>query len=449
MKINAVIMAGGLGSRLWPLSTSSNPKQFISLNGNYSSFQQTILRSKAFHNITVITNNEYVDVVQKQSKKVGVEVNIIVEPESKGTAPCALVASCICDHPDDIVILLPSDHKIDLLDKYITQLQDACSIVESNPSKIAMLGIKPTSPYTGFGYIKAGKWLVDDIAYKVEAFKEKPTLELAQEYYISKEYYWNSGIFIFKPHTLLSIAEGIDPDAVSLACMSVINSKIENGVLYIDKAEYKQFKENSIDKAFIEKAVENIILLEAQFSWRDMGSWEAMWGISDKDNNKNSLAGNVITNQVKNSYVLSDEKLTAVIGLEDVIVVNTKNATLVANRSHSEDVKMMVNEMNDNNHSSSIKEIHGMRGSYKMISHSSDYNVFDLTIKPGQRFTINQIDNLSGNIVMVCGSAEIIIGDQTNLLKQNDALNITADKEYIIYNNTKSNISLLAIKPAS
>ena len=332
-------MAGGTGSRLWPISRSFLPKQFVKLFDGKSLLQITLEHNREFSDIAVMVRKEQSMIAKKQIDELGMKVDIIIEPTEKNTAPCAIIASLYAkEKKADAVSLLPVDHFIKGQKKYMDSMRRAVEI--SDDENIVTFGVKPTRAHSGYGYLKTGLELSNKL-YAIEKFIEKPNTSKAAEYIKSDNYYWNSGIFVFEPDTMINIAAAKEPEMCNASINSFKKLTREDNMLILEEDSYNSIKGNSIDYAFMEKH-NHISMIIADFAWRDVGGWNTMWEIYNKDNNGNVIHGNVELCDTSNSYIHSEGKLTAVIGLKDLVVVNTHDASLVMHKSRSESVKKLV-----------------------------------------------------------------------------------------------------------
>lgn len=444
MKVKAVIMAGGVGTRLWPLSRALQPKQFIKMHSNISLFQQTLQRNRHFDELIVVTGERYIPIVKQQIQEISPELpyRLIIESEGCGTAICGLVASLICD-PTDIIILLPSDHYIDDPQSYDESLDMAITFSNTHERYIITFGIVPSCPHTGFGYVRTTN-LLDSNVLAVSHFTEKPSLDDATEYIKDPNYFWNSGIFVFRAGALLALAETITPNLAQNVRKAMSDKSSKE--IFVDPAKHK-LPYCSIDKTFMERAP-YVALVKARFIWKDLGDWLSMWDVAAKDHNENLLIGDVITNDVKNSYVLSEDRLTAIVGVDNIIVVNTKDATLVVDRNNTQRVREIVSNLNDNCRPEATNpiEVHDSWGKYKILSQENGCIVTSITIYPGQKVPLADYSHLGSKVVIVKGNAELCDGFSRTSIDANDSLLVSEDKTYTIYNSTNAEISLLAIK---
>lgn len=344
-----VIMAGGSGTRFWPRSRYQKSKQFLKIFGKKPLITQTIDRIEKIipHNqIFIISRQDQQEQLDAICKKIPRE-NKIYEPTGKNTAPCIGLAATLIDHqnPDAVMVVTPADHLVIDTDKFKKVLSRGISVAREHEGLVT-LGIKPDQPATGYGYIQIDKELESNKkikAYSVKTFAEKPDLATAKRFLKCGDFYWNSGIFIFKVKTLLKAFEEFLPEIYEglQEIRKYIGTKKYDDSL---KNVYKQIRSISIDYGIMEKAT-NVFLVEGDFGWSDLGSWDQVYRLSDKDSNGNVKQGDVVTHQTSNSYIHSSDGVVAVLGLDDVIVVRSEDAVLVAKRDRSEDVKKLVDLM--------------------------------------------------------------------------------------------------------
>ena len=331
-------MAGGVGSRLWPISRESCPKQFIKIFNNKSLMQLTLERNQIFGRPLIIITKEYHNIAAEQAKELGIEADFIIEPIGRNTAPCAIIASLAV--PEGVIMLLPSDHYIENTANYIASMRKAADVAHSG--KVMTFGVTPSGINTGYGYIKAPSIGYDGI-YDVEQFIEKPSLEDARKYSASPEYYWNSGIFMFRSDVMINLAVNCSPRMCESAGSAFASAMFENSSVFLHQS-YDTISPDSIDLAFMERA-KNLAMIKADFDWHDLGGWRSLWDMHDKDSGGNTIFGDVELCDTSNSYIQSDGKLTAVIGVDDIIVINTPDASLIVHKSRADDVKHLVRNL--------------------------------------------------------------------------------------------------------
>jgi len=337
-----IILAGGFGERLWPGFDSFIPKQFVKFLGQASSFQNTLLRNSDLGSLTVMLSKQNIDIAREQMLEIGVTADIIVEPDNKSTAPCAIIAALYAKEKfAENVILLPVDHYIRKKRNYIESLNDATKF--ANKHNIVTLGIKPNCPNVSYGYLKVGERKAGGYCM-IDSFVEKPNLHDATLYIADSNYYWNSGIFVFKPDSMIGFAKKLQPDMYYRSLQAFNKSAKREHMLMLDADSYKKIKANSIDYAFMEKKVD-ITMRAADFIWKDIGTWESVWEVYPKDllNNVIKPSDNLYIDNVSGSLIHADQKPTAIMGVKDLVVVDTKKSLLVMDKRESSKIRKARN----------------------------------------------------------------------------------------------------------
>lgn len=344
----AVIMAGGIGSRFWPRSRKTLPKQLLNLFGEFTMIQQTVNRLNGFidsDKIFVITNKVQKALIEEQLTQIPKD-NIVAEPVGRNTAPCvALAAAIISEINDDAVIItLPADHLITDTQKFRQSVQTGAEFAYHSKGLVTF-GIEPTRPDTGYGYINYDKNEIKPQVHRVKKFVEKPNLKTAQQYLSSGEYLWNSGMFIWRADVVLDEIKQHLPEmfkSIKSLSKDFASSNFYKGLNDV----YPVLQSISIDYGIMEKS-DKVYLVKSNFDWNDVGSWESAYELNKKDENRNAIIGDVFTAGSKDSYIYSPDKFTAILGMDDVIVINTKDALLVCNRNNVQDVRKVVDFLTD------------------------------------------------------------------------------------------------------
>lgn len=347
MKITALIMAGGRGERFWPKSRRSMPKQFLSLSDDIKSMIQLtverVLPIIDIKDIFIATNKEYKALILKQLPNIP-EENILCEPIARNTAPCIGLGAIHINkkYEDAIMLVLPSDHLIKFNNMFLTTLHDACDVAEKNRNLVT-LGIAPDYAETGYGYVKFNPHAMEGRAYKVDRFVEKPTLEVAKEYLATEEYLWNSGMFVWKLSSILYNIEKFMPQIYSslITIRDAIGTEVEEEVL---ERAFFEMPPQSIDYGIMEKA-ENIYILPGNFGWDDVGSWLSVGRIKKTNEFGNVIGGNIITVDTHNCVIQGEKKLIATVGIDNLIIVDTEDATLICAKDSASDIKKIIENL--------------------------------------------------------------------------------------------------------
>lgn len=449
-KVIPVILSGGSGSRLWPLSRMYYPKQLLNLtNGRYTMLQETARRVAHLQPPIVVCNEEHRFMVAEQLNELSNQpATIILEPASKNTAPAIALAAmqAIKLQPDAIIAVFPADHVIRNEAAFKQSLDSA--IAAAQAGQLVTFGINPTKAETGFGYIKALE--SESIAKPVECFVEKPDIETALKYVSSGDYYWNSGMFVFKAEAYLAALDKFNPQ-INISCAQALaKASVDMDFIRLDKASFEQSPDDSIDYAVMEQA-DNVVAVPMDAGWSDMGSWSSLWDVAEKDENSNALIGDVISINSRNTLVHSENKLVATIGLDDVVIVDTKDALLVAHKSEIQRVKEIVNDLKAANRSEHLlhREVHRPWGSYDSIDQGNRYQVKLIKVKPGGSLSLQMHHHRAEHWVVVKGTAVVVLGEEEKLLTENESVYIPIGKTHRLINPGKVVLELIEVQSGS
>jgi len=431
-----VLMSGGSGSRLWPLSRKHKPKQFLKLFGNTTMFQQTLERLKGLDGLKspmVICNHEHRFMVAEQLQQLSVDTpTILLEPCARNTAPAIAIAAlqAISDGEDPILLILAADHVIENLDEFHKAILSAK--IEAESGNLVTFGIVPTSPHTGYGYIHANE---KNKVSKVKAFVEKPDLETASNYVASGSYYWNSGMFMFKASVFLSELEKYSPDILTSCRKALENGNKDLDFIRLDHDSFESCPSDSIDYAVMEKTNKSVVVpLDA--GWNDVGSWSSLWECSKQDELNNVIQGDVILDKVTHSYIHSEHRLVSVLGVDDIVVVETADAVMVAGKESVQNVKNIVATLKQ----SERKEAENHRlcyrpwGYYDSIDFGDRFQVKRITVNPGASLSLQMHHHRAEHWIVVTGTAEVTCEDKVTLLSENESTFIPVGKKHRLHN---------------
>ncbi len=454
-KIIPIILCGGTGSRLWPLSRESYPKQYLKLasKDNYSLLQKTYERISEIENITapiIICNEEHRFIVAEQMREINIKPNsIILEPFGRNTAPAILVGALVAieKEVDPILLVLSADHEIKDIQKFHQAIN--IGINHAFEDELVIFGVIPTSAETGYGYIKSKTPFKknDNKGVNVEKFVEKPNSELAKNFIKDKHYTWNSGMFVFKAKKIIEEIKKFAPDIYKHSKLSVEKSKNDLDFLRLDKNCFFEVPNLSIDVAVMEKTKgSTVVPLDA--GWSDIGSWKSVWENSSKDSNGNSIQGKSIVYNTINSYIRSENRLVVGIGLSNLIVVETNDAILVADQKNSQDVKKIVSILKDSEFKEGIshRRIYRPWGNYLSIVEDSNWQVKLINVKPGEKLSLQMHHHRSEHWIVVSGKAKAEIEDKIINLSENQSTYIPLGSRHRLSNPGKIPLILIEVQ---
>ncbi|GHY39485.1 mannose-1-phosphate guanylyltransferase/mannose-6-phosphate isomerase [Vibrio cholerae] len=447
-----VIMAGGSGSRLWPLSRSLYPKQFISLASDKSMLQETITRLSGLEHQAplLICNQEHRFIVAEQLRQQRIKHGgIVLEPVGRNTAPAiALAALHATKHGDDpLLLVLAADHVIQNQAAFTQAVKNAVKPAEQG--MLVTFGIVPTAPETGYGYIKQGE-AVSETAYRVAQFVEKPNLATAEQYLASGEYYWNSGMFLFKASRYLKELKAHRPDILHACELAMQGARGDLDFVRIEEASFTECPEDSIDYAVMEKT-QDALVVPMDAGWSDVGSFSALWEVSPKDSQGNVMVGDVIAEQTHNSYIYAQNKLVSTVGVDNLVIIETKDAVLVANKDKVQDVKNVVNQLKaqQRRECEQHREVYRPWGSHDEIAEGERYHVKHLRVKPGEQTALQMHYHRAEHWVVVQGTAKVTNGDKSYLVSENQSTYIPVGSAHRIENPGKVDLHLIEVRSGS
>ena len=447
--IKTVIMAGGSGSRLWPLSRSLYPKQFLPLTSSKTMLQETYDRvadiSDAF---MVICNEEHRFIVAEQMRSLSVKADIILEPVGRNTAPTIALAALQATQngEDSLLLVLAADHVIGDAAEFKSQIAKATPLAEAG--SLVTFGIVATGPETGYGYIRRGEPQGDGFA--VAQFVEKPNLDTAQSYVDSGEYYWNSGMFLFKASRYVEELQKYRPDILAACQAALANTTPDMDFVRIDEAAFKACPDESIDYAVMEKT-DSAVVIPLNAGWNDVGAWSSLWEVTAKDTNGNATRGDVIMHNTSDSYVHATSKLVSTVGVKDIVVVETRDAVLVAAKDQVQDVKKIVEQLKaeDRPEYRLHRDVYRPWGKYDSIDNGERYQVKRITVKPGAKLSVQMHHHRAEHWIVVSGTAKVGRDDEVLMLTENESVYLPVGCKHFLENPGKIALELIEVQSGS
>jgi mannose-1-phosphate guanylyltransferase / mannose-6-phosphate isomerase len=452
-KLLPVIMCGGSGTRMWPESRESMPKQFIPLIGERSTFQSIVSLvgdPGVFEPAVVITNFDYRFRVAEQLSEIGAEATIVLEPERRDRAAAvgAAAAWAAARDPKTVVAVFAADHVFADSREFARLCARASDAAAAG--EIVTFGVTPDHPATGYGYIHAAEPLaVDPQVRRIEKFVEKPD-EMRARAFIKDGYLWNSGNFVFRADAMLEELEKFEPEIAAAAIAAVAAAKKDLGFVVLDCESFVKARKTSIDYAVMERT-DKAAVLTADLGWSDVGEWSAVWRLSRRDANGNSLRGRAVAIDSSNVLVRSEEQLAAVIGLHDVVVIATSDAVLVADRSQTHKVKQLVERLKAERQSEATQHRRNYRpwGYYQSVDQGARYQVKRIVVRPGGRLSLQKHYHRAEHWVVVRGAAEVTLDGKVELVHENESIYLPIGSVHRLANPGKIDLELIEVQTGS
>ncbi|NOQ46471.1 MAG: mannose-1-phosphate guanylyltransferase/mannose-6-phosphate isomerase [Desulfobulbaceae bacterium] len=450
MPIQPVILAGGTGSRLWPLSRELYPKQVISLTGDFSLLQTTLKRVSELADVLpplIVVGEEHRFMTKTQVEELALfpQYHLLLEPMGRNTAPAICGAALYARQTagnDPVLLVLPADHLITKPEAFLQAVQEA--VVLAGKGNLATFGITPDKPETGYGYIARGE------GHKVKSFVEKPDTETAKQYVASGSYFWNSGMFAFSVGTLLAELGEYAPEIVSHMSEAVKNGSTDGVFFRFEREAMAGCPSDSIDYVLMEKTA-SAAMVEADIGWSDIGSWQALWEVAEKDAHGNVITGDVILEDVENSLIRAEHTLVTAVGMKDTMVIETADAVLVAPMSRSQDVKKIVKKLKKEKRDEFQihKTVYRPWGSYTTLEMQERFQIKRITVNPGAKLSLQMHHHRHEHWVVVSGTAKVVNGEDTILLHEDQATYIPAGTRHRLENPGVIPLELIEVQIGS
>lgn len=451
-----VILSGGSGTRLWPLSRAMRPKQFIDVVGQSSLFQQALQRLQGLDGSTpvrplVVANQEHRFLVAQQCREAGIEPrSILLEPEGRNTAPAIALAALAAleQGQDPLLLVLPSDHVF--TDVAAFQAAVRLAMHAAHEDRLVTFGIVPTHAETGYGYIKATQKLDASKAVEVQEFVEKPDAMTAQRYVAEGSYAWNSGMFMFKASVFLAELEQLNPQMLAACRAAWGQASKDLDFVRLEPASFAACPADSIDYAVMEKTQRaSVVALDA--GWSDVGAWSAVWSVQRQDENANAVRGDVLLTDTRNSYVHAESRLVCLLSVEDLVVVETADAVLVAHKSQAQHVKRVVDQLKAQGRTEPDlhRQVFRPWGSYDSVDQGERFQVKRIVVNPGAKLSVQMHHHRAEHWVVVSGTAKVRIGEQEQLVSENQSVYIPLGVVHSLENPGKMPLHLIEVQSGS
>ncbi|HMH65676.1 MAG TPA: mannose-1-phosphate guanylyltransferase/mannose-6-phosphate isomerase [Rhizomicrobium sp.] len=452
--IHPIILSGGAGSRLWPLSRSLFPKQLLALAGENSLIQDTVLRTQGaeFAAPLIICNVEHRFLIAEQMRQSGIEPGaIVLEPTGRNTAPAAAIAALMVSQkdPDGVILLMPADHIVQNRTALLQAVDRA--VLAARQNHLVTFGITPGSAETGYGYIRRGAALVGlEGSFAVARFVEKPDAATAAGYVASGDYCWNSGMFVFKANIFVAELERLEPELLAQCRAALTQGHNDLDFLRLHEESFAKAKSISIDYAVMERT-DSAAMVPVDMGWSDIGSWESLWNAAAHDASGNVIQGDVLQHGVRNSYLRSEGPLVAAVGVENVVVVATKDAVLVSHRNASQDVKRIVEQLEQSGRDlhTTHRKVYRPWGSYESVDDGEKFQVKHIIVNPGAKLSLQMHHKRAEHWIVVSGTARVTCGEEVFPLKENESTYIPLGAKHRLENVGTGPLHLIEVQSGS
>ena len=444
----SVILAGGSGTRLWPLSRSLYPKQFLKINSDNSLLQNTIKRAAEAcgDRIIVVCNEEHRFLTAEQMREIGHEGAILLEPAARNTAPAIALAALHASKQskDATITVFAADHVVDDVKQFATHVEEALSCARDGA--LVTFGVVPDRAETGYGYIKGRTEGISEIV----SFQEKPDAETAKQYVDSGDYYWNSGMFVFKARSYLEALKRFAPDMIAACTSAYDNASEDLDFIRVDKAAFEQCESNSVDYTVMEKA-ENAMVVPFKAGWSDIGSWDAVHNISEKDENGNATTGDTMLVDSENCYINASTRLVAALGLQNISIIETSDCILVTNNEHAQDAKKFAAMLKEagRNEADTHTKCYRPWGSYQTINLGTRFQVKRITVHPGAKLSLQKHHHRAEHWIVVEGTAIVTCDDKEIMLTENQSTYLPLGATHRLDNPGKIPLELIEVQSGS
>jgi mannose-1-phosphate guanylyltransferase/mannose-6-phosphate isomerase len=458
-KIQPVILCGGAGTRMWPASRETYPKQLLPLATEQTMLQETACRLDGFAAVEertlIACNEEYRFVIAEQLRQIGKKARIVLEPAGRNTAPATTLAAKVAmvGGADPVLLVMPADQVIQDLGRFQQSIETG--LVHANSGAFVTFGVAPDRPETGYGYIRKGGALdSEETAYELATFVEKPDLATATQYVNSGAYVWNSGIFMFRASTWLAAVKHFSPQIYACCSEAFDESKDDGEFFRIGRTAFLDSPSDSIDYAVFERLSSMpelgraVVVPLVSIGWSDVGAWDALWAVSEKDRDGNAVRGEALLEDCKDSLVFAESRLVAGIGLKDVVVVETPDAVMVAHKGHTQDVKKVVARIKarGGKEAAAHRKVFRPWGWYDSIDFGERFQVKRIVVNPGQRLSLQMHHHRAEHWIVVKGTAEVTNGDQVLLLSENQSTYIPLGNTHRLANPGKVPLEIIEVQ---